>query len=182
MKIGLDWFKIKLPQFLMEGYEFKIETLTESAQDYIRDNEVVMETSMTLLARTMRLQIETFLVKNGTKEQTIERSREEGIANWLYWMETPDAYDQIQYHFRIQSWQVLCENIFKDALSLLNEAFYFNLTASDMTPELSNDVYNFLEGLEVQRLIERSMVLRWYSCPLARGGVPQLDNRHCQHW
>lgn len=182
---GLDWFKLKLPQWMMEGYEFKIETLTESAQAYIRDNEVIMETSMTLLARTMRLQIETFLVKNGTNEQTIERCREEGIANWLYWMEIPDAYDQIRYHFRRQSWQELCKNIFKDALSILNEAFSFTLPARDMSPELSNDVYNFLEGLEVQRLIERSMVLRWYSCPLAcplvRGGLPELENRHCQN-
>ena len=115
----------------------------------------------------MKLQIETFLVKNRTKEQTIERSREEGIANWLYWMETPDTHDQIQDHFSRQSWQELCENIFKDALSFLNEAFYFTLPPIDMTPELSNNVYNFLEGLEVQQLIERSMVQRWYSCPLA---------------
>ena len=30
MKIGLDQFKVKLPQFLIEGYEFKFETLTKS--------------------------------------------------------------------------------------------------------------------------------------------------------
>ena len=186
MEIGLDEFTTKLPQYVIEGYMFKIETLTQSAQEYIQNNEVLMETilPLTLFAKTTRLQIENFLEKNGTKEQTIERFREECLANFLHHMEH-DSSAQLQYHFKRQSWEEMYENLFKDAFIFLNQVFGFNLLGN-MSYAITNDVRNFLEVPgAIQQLIIWSISWRWYSCPLAwtlGGMVPQIDNRHCQHW